>query len=204
EDRYHYRFWGQVARWMAYQRNMAQGETMRLFYSPDRPRTGEVLTLNANVMSIGGEPLQQATVIVQATAPSGKTESIRLQPGGEEMWGLFSGTFAPTEPGEYQMLMTCAENGGTLETTISVQGAMREKLGQPARINVLEEIVRVTKGKMISATADPAAIVVAIAEMPEPELREKRFQLWAHWGWATFILVMMAIFWIGRKVIGAV
>lgn len=204
EDRYHYRFWGQVARWMAYQRNMAQGETMRLFYSPDRPRTGEVLTLNANVMSIGGEPLQQATVIVQATAPSGKTESIRLQPGGEEMWGLFSGTFAPTEPGEYQMLMTCAENGGTLETTISVQGAMREKLGQPARIDVLEEIVRVTKGKMISATADPAAIVAAIAEMPEPELREKRFQLWAHWGWATFILVMMAIFWIGRKVIGAV
>ena len=30
EDKYHYRFWGQVVRWMAYQRNMAKGETMRL------------------------------------------------------------------------------------------------------------------------------------------------------------------------------
>ncbi len=37
EDKYHYRFWGQVARWMAYQRNMASDELMRLFYSPDRP-----------------------------------------------------------------------------------------------------------------------------------------------------------------------
>ena len=32
EDKYHYRFWGQVARWMAYQRNMASDELMRLFY----------------------------------------------------------------------------------------------------------------------------------------------------------------------------
>ena len=31
EDRYHYRFWGQVARWMAYQRQMAEGQSMRLF-----------------------------------------------------------------------------------------------------------------------------------------------------------------------------
>ena len=38
EDKYHYRFWGQVVRWMAYQRNMAKGETMRLYYSPDQPQ----------------------------------------------------------------------------------------------------------------------------------------------------------------------
>ena len=38
EDRYHYRFWGQVVRWMAYQRNMAKGETLRLFYTPDQPQ----------------------------------------------------------------------------------------------------------------------------------------------------------------------
>jgi hypothetical protein len=52
EDKYHYRFWGQVVRWMAYQRNMSAGENMRLFYSPDRPHTGSTLTLNANVTSV--------------------------------------------------------------------------------------------------------------------------------------------------------
>ena len=34
EDLYHYRFWGQVARWMSYQRNMAAGQRVRLFFNP--------------------------------------------------------------------------------------------------------------------------------------------------------------------------
>ena len=52
EDLYRYRFWGQVVRWMAYQRNMSQGESMRLFFSPDRPEAGSAVTLNANVMKL--------------------------------------------------------------------------------------------------------------------------------------------------------
>ena len=46
---------------------------MRLFYSPDRPRTGDVLTLNANVMSLSGEALRDGMVIdlpKQIFAPS--------------------------------------------------------------------------------------------------------------------------------------
>ena len=50
EDKYHYRFWGQVVRWMAYQRNMAKGETMRLYYVPDQPKMNQTLALHANVM----------------------------------------------------------------------------------------------------------------------------------------------------------
>ncbi len=50
EDKYHYRFWGQVVRWMAYQRNMAKGETMRLYYIPDQPKLNQTLALHANVM----------------------------------------------------------------------------------------------------------------------------------------------------------
>lgn len=37
EDKYHYRFWSQVARWMSYQRNMAAGERIRLIPTPERP-----------------------------------------------------------------------------------------------------------------------------------------------------------------------
>ena len=50
EDKYHYRFWGQVVRWMAYQRNMAKGETMRLYYVPDQPRMNQTVSLHANIM----------------------------------------------------------------------------------------------------------------------------------------------------------
>ncbi len=203
EDKYHYRFWGQVARWMAYQRNMASDERMRLFYSPDRPRKGDTLTLNANVMSVGGEPLQEATVVVRIEAPSGKIETVRLQPGGEEQWGLFTGSFVPQEPGEHQLTMTCAENGGTLETAVTVQGTALERVGDPARFDVLDEIARITRGEMLT-TIDPAKILERISALPEPEPVERRLRLWAHPAWIGAILLLLTVFWVGRKMAGAV
>ena len=202
EDKYHYRFWGQVVRWMAYQRNMAKGDKMRLFYSPDRPKTGNVLTLNANVMTSAGEPLRDGNVVVQMVSPSGKPSSVRLTAAGEEAWGLFSGTFTPTEPGEYHLTMSNAESGSTLESTIAVQGTSREKRGQPARLDVLREIAQLTRGQFLTA-ASPAAVVAAVAKLPQPEAQERRLPLWAHPVWAGTIVALLGIFWAGRKAAGA-
>ena len=202
EDKYHYRFWGQVVRWMAYQRNMAAGGNLRLFYSPDRPRTGDVLTLNANALSVTGEPLQDATVIAQIATPSGKTQSVRLVPAGDEAWGLFSASFVPTEPGEHKVRLTCAESGAPLDSVISVQGAAKEKLGQPARYDVLREIAMLTRGKLMT-NVQPDDIIKAIAALPEPDLEERRLLLWAHPIWAGFVLLLLGLFWAGRKMVGA-
>jgi hypothetical protein len=202
EDKYHYRFWGQVVRWMAYQRNMSQGDKMRLFYSPDRPNAGAVLTVNANVTSLGGEPMRDGVVVAQITAPSGKTSSTRLQPAGEDAWGLFTGGFTPTEPGQYRVRLTSADAGSELDTTISVQGTSREKLGQPAKVDVLREIAQLTRGRLME-TADPAVVLAAVAALPEPDPGERRVQIWAHPIWAGFLVLLMGIFWAGRKAAGS-
>lgn len=201
EDKYHYRFWGQVVRWMAYQRNMAAGGNLRLFYSPDRPTTGDVLTLNANALSTTGEPLRDAVVTVQIAAPSGRASSVRLLPAGEEAFGLFTGTFVPEEPGEHKVRLICAESGAPLDTTLSIQGTAREKLGQPARYDVLRELVTLTRGQLMTHH-DPEAVVKAIATLPEQELEERRLLLWAHPAWAGALLLLMSVFWIGRKMVG--
>jgi uncharacterized membrane protein len=202
EDKYHYRFWGQVVRWMAYQRNMSQGDKMRLFYSPDRPSAGAVLTLNANVTSLTGEPMRDGVVVAQITAPSGKTSSTRLQAAGEDAWGLFTGSFTPTEPGQYRVRLTSADAGSELDTNISVQGTSREKLGQPAKIEVLREIAQLTRGHLME-NADPAKVIAAIAALPEEPPNERRVQIWAHPIWAGFIVLLLAIFWVGRKAAGS-
>jgi len=202
EDKYHYRFWGQVVRWMAYQRNMSAGEKMRLFYSPDRPAAGAVLTLNANVTSLAGEPLRDGAVIAQITAPSGKTSSLRLTAAGEDAWGLFTGVFAPAEPGEYNVHLTCAEAGSALDATISVQGTSREKRGQPAQVDVLREIAQLTRGRMIE-DASPASVVSAVTTLPQPAPQERRVQLWAHPFWAGSVVLLLGVFWAGRKAAGS-
>jgi hypothetical protein len=203
EDKYHYRFWGQVARWMAYQRNMAHGERMRLFYSPDRPKAGDVLSLNANVMSPGGEPLQEANVQVELLGPSGATSRVRLLPGGEDSWGLFSGRFTATEAGEYKVRLTCVDEEQALETTLLVEGDVREKIGQPARPAVLDEIARITRGKVMEASK-LAEAVAALQSLPEPPAMEHRVRLWSHWAWMLLLIVLLTAFWIGRKSAGVV
>jgi hypothetical protein len=202
EDKYHYRFWGQVARWMAYQRNMAGGDSMRLFYSPDRPRTGQTLSLNANVMALSGEPLQDGNVNVQIVAPSGKTQTVKLSAQSEdEQWGLFSGFFVPEENGQHDATLTCQETGATLETTISVQGLEREKIGQPANLDALQEIAAITRGKLVSVE-QITELMNAIKELPEPEPQIRRIRLWAHPIWAGTMILLLGLFWVGRKLVG--
>ncbi len=203
EDKYHYRFWSQVARWMAYRRQMAQGEAIRLFYSPDRPHVDDVLTLNANVMDNVGGPLDRGTVTVQAIAPSGKTETIRLQPGIEDALGLFVGTFVPKESGNYRLVATSSETGASVQTDLSVQGLNREQQGRLARFDVLEEIAKITNGKLVPI-ADVGTLLEHLAALPEPEPIVKRTRIWSHPLWGGLIILLLGLFWVARKMAGTI
>jgi len=71
EDTYHYRFWGQVVRWMAHQRHLSQDEGVRFFYTPEAPKRGDKVRLNATVLDKLGIPVSTGKVAVTLTAPSG-------------------------------------------------------------------------------------------------------------------------------------
>ncbi|HEY2841375.1 MAG TPA: hypothetical protein VGJ26_19615 [Pirellulales bacterium] len=202
EDKYHYRFWGQVVRWMAYQRNMAKGETMRLYYTPDQPQVRQTLSIHANVMERSGEPLQHGEVTARITAPSGKSEIVRLNSAGEE-WGTFDGRFRTAEPGKHEVVLSCKQTGATLETSFFVQGGVNERMGRPARREVLEEIARVTNGKVIEPEKIDE-VVRAIAALPEPAASVRHVQLWSHPVPAGVLIVLMGVFWAGRKMVGLV
>ncbi|RLS35370.1 MAG: hypothetical protein DWH79_02260 [Planctomycetota bacterium] len=199
EDKYHYRFWGQVVRWMAYRRTMAKGERMRLLFSPEQPEVGQVVSLDANVSDGVGEPVQSGTVTVLITAPSGATETVRLfAPGEQGAWGVFSGSFTPREPGSHTMVLACAETGDRLEAGLFVQGTPGESPGGAARPDVLEEIARLTHG----STATPDALqelLVKLRDLPEnpPDVRRER--LWAHPLALATVVGLLGLFWVGRK-----
>lgn len=202
EDLYHYRFWGQVARWMSYQRKMAEGEQLRLFYTPENPVVGLTLTLNANAYDQYGVPLADGRVVVDATLPDGKTRRLELE-SNRDGPGSFHGTLALESPGEHVLTARCPQNGDTVTTRFLVQGEPVERTGQPARPGVLADIARISRG----AVADPhevAGLVKRITALPTPEPVVTIFRLWSHWLWASVIVVLFSLFWIARKAIGAV
>ena len=62
---------------------------------------------------------------------------------------------------------------------MNVQGVAAERLGRPARPEVLEEIARVTRGQVVKADKLDE-IVQSLAELPEPPPMVRRVQLWCH------------------------
>ena len=203
EDKYHYRFWSQVARWMAYRRQMAQGESMRLFYAPDRPHVDDVVMLNANVNDTLGAPLDKGTVIVQAISPSGKTQAIRLQPGEGDAVGLFTGAFTPEESGNYSLVASSTETGASVQTDLSVQGLNREQQGRLARFDVLDEIAKITDGELVTVS-EVGSLLDSLAALPEPEPTVHRTRIWAHPLWAGLLILLLGVFWVARKLTGAI
>jgi hypothetical protein len=202
EDKYHYRFWGQVVRWMAYQRNMAKGETMRIYFSPDQPLVHQTLALQANVMERGGEPLAKGDVTARIAAPSGKVETVRFASAGDE-WGVYTSSFTPAEPGKHEVTLMCKQTGARLVTSIFVQGAAAERIGRPARPEVLEEIARMTHGKTL-APGKVDELVQSLANLPDPPPSVRRVQIWSHPVFAGFVVFLLAVFWVWRKVVGLI
>ncbi len=202
EDLYHYRFWGQVARWMSYQRNMAAGQRLRLFFTPERPEPGAVVTLNANAFNKSGAPLEDGVVAVDMTAPDGRVQRVELQKS-DSSWGAYSGRFRIDLPGAWKVrAVVQGEEDAALETTLLAQGMEIEKTGQPARADVLEEMAKVSRGRLIRP-AELTELIKDINALPEPRPLETRVPLWSNWAVLAAMVLLLGIFWVGRKLNGA-
>jgi hypothetical protein len=202
EDKYHYRFWGQVVRWMAYQRNMAKGETMRLYHTPDQPDLRQSMTFSAHVMDSGGEPLQQGDVVANIVSPGGGSETLRLVSEGDR-WGVFQGRFTPREPGQHRVTLTCQQTSASLEASFFVQGQLGEPIGKPARPDVLQELALVSRGRAVQADQIDE-VLDSLAELPLPAPSIRRLQLWSHPLCGGVLMLLLSGFWIWRKSVGLV
>jgi hypothetical protein len=200
EDTYHYRFWGQVVRWMSHQRHLAQDEGIRLIYAPESPKRGDKMRLTASVFDKLGQPVKGEKVTVRLTAPSGAVETVELSMENQT-WGAHAGEFQPKEGGVYSANVATAISGRKLDRKFEVSIPALEKVGRPAKPDVLRELSNITRG-ITGGTADLERIINAISVLPEPKSEERRFQLWCSGWWVASLLALLTTYWVGRKVAG--
>ena len=201
EDLYHYRFWGQVARWMSYQRNMAAGSRVRLYFTPERPVPGDVVTLNANAFEANGAPLQEGSVVIDLTAPDGSSQRFELN-RSDASWGAFTGRFKVTMPGIWNMdARTTDSTEGSVSAKLVAQGTQLEKTGHPAKPHVLDELARISGGRLV--TPDQLVdLLEEIETLPEPRPQIIPDPIWADWRLSGALVALLSFFWIGRKLNG--
>ncbi len=202
EDKFHYRFWSQVVRWMAHQRHLAGKEGIRLSYSPEAPNAGETVFLQATVLDPAGFPLEKGSVKGRITGPYGQIEELEFD-SLEGGWGVFKSRFTPRRGGDFRVQIESDDAGRKLDSQISVTQPTREHVGQPANFEVLRELAGITGGEM-AMTSGLNEILQAITLLPEPKPLENRIRLWSNPWWGGLILLLLTIYWTGRKLAGMI
>ena len=202
EDKFHYRFWSQVARWMAHKRHLAEKEGIRLSFSPETPKVGDRIFLQATVLDKAGFPLENGDVKGEFLYPKSGEETLKLNEieGG---WGVYSTELSAKEGGDYKIKIEAPDHDRKLETKIIVSMPKREKLGRPVNRPILNEIASITGGESANID-DLEEIIKKIAVLPEPKPVELRTLLWSNPWWGGFILLLLITYWTGRKLVGLV
>jgi hypothetical protein len=202
EDKFHYRFWGQVVRWMAHQRHLSEKDGMRLSYSPETPQAGDTVFLQCTVLDQSGFPIDKGPVTGRVTSPGGRAERLDFTQldGG---WGVFKSSFTAQEAGNYKVNIASEQYGRRLEANLLVARPLLEKQGQPVNSQILREIAAITHGASFS-TDDLDKSVNQISLLPEPQPIEKRLRLWSEPAWGGIIVFLLIIYWIGRKWAGLI
>jgi hypothetical protein len=202
EDKYHYRFWSQVVRWMAHGRYLAEKEGIRLITDPERPKVGEKIFLRCIALDKAGFPLENGVVTANASHSNGLQEKI---------------TFSPTEtgPGVYLAEMQ-AQNEGALKINIETTPYKRklsvdlkilkdekEKMGKPITGRQLYNLAELTGGKT-SGIQNWKEVINELTALPNPEPVFRIHRLRTNSTWGLLIFSMLAIYWTGRKLLGMI
>jgi hypothetical protein len=113
------------------------------------------------------------------------------------------GRYVSEEPGKHEVTLSCRQTGAVLEASFYVQGTKDEPVGRPARPEVLEEISRVTRGKIVAAN-DLPEILRHFKNLPDPPPTVRRLQIWCHPVTASIFVVLLGVFWVARKAVGLI
>ena len=89
-----------------------------------------------------------------------------------------------------------------MQTDLSVQGLNRERTGRLARFDVLDEIAQITEAKLVPIT-EVRSLLDHLATLPDPEPTIHRVRIWSHPLWAGILILLLGLFWTGRKMVGA-
>ena len=202
EDKYHYRLWSQVVRWMAHRRNLAEKEGIRLSFSPENPEAGDKVYLQASILNRAGFPLEAVKINARLEFPDGSVELIEMKKveGG---WGVFEGWFQSALSGPHSISINIPNQGRELKTELQVRSPSLEKVGQPAKRSVLAGLSQISGGQ-VGGFNELENIITAMKSVPEPEEELRKTRLWAHPYWGGFILLLLSVYWIGRKLTGFV
>ena len=170
--------------------------------SPDQPLIDAGLTLNANVMNKIGEPLQGGDVTARITPPSGNAESIGFISSGDT-WGAYAGAV-------HRPRARPASSGAHLQANRGQPGNIvlcpgwHDRADRPTGPAGSDGRDSTGHARQSHTRGPPRGGGCIVGEPARSRPAREPRAAWSHPMTAGLVIIMMGIFWIGRKAIGLI
>ncbi len=202
EDKYHYRFWSQVVRWMAHGRHQSHQDGIRLISDPENPSAGDRVFLRCIVLDENGFPLENGNLSGQAIHPSGALENLAFS-SDPECPGVFLSSVVTGITGRLTLDLTESSTSRKLKTQLFVSENVGEKKGRSIVKGPLSTLARLSKGK-VASHQEWKKILPSLKTTILPEKTTHVFRLRASFEWGFLLFSLLVIYWTGRKFLGMV
>jgi uncharacterized membrane protein len=201
EDQTHEAFWKQMLRWLV----DGVPEAVTVMADQEQVEPGEAVRIVASIADSTFIEVNDASVTVNVTSPSGVVETVPLEWTVEED-GQYAGEFRPAEMGDYEITVNADRNGASMGQDVAYVHAApsdREFFGAARRTQVLERIAEDTGGRFYTpeeVATLPEDITVTGAGVTLAEEHD----LWDMPALFLLMILLMAAEWGFRRVRGLV
>jgi len=199
-DIVHYRFWGNVLRWMIATPLEGKGKYVTISSDKEKYKLGETATIYAKVLDREYFPFSEGPVFAEVTDTYGKTERLTMELTDPKK-GMYQAKYPIRRPGVYRVrsaVPVLGEEGFQAAIKFSAESSSLEQNSLQMKREVLERISAKTGGKFHSietASAIPDELSYSEREFVDVKLRS----LWDSYIAIIAFVGIMTLEWILRK-----
>jgi len=201
-DRYHQRFWNQMARWIMEPPFAVRGprlalDTGKVFYAP-----GERVEIRARLRDAQGRPVEKAEVEAFLYRDGRRVGSLKLLPD-ENAGGIFGGQTAPiVQGGRYEVRLRAE---GFPEEDLRLRAEFTvgpREAGELASLGANEELLRqmaAQSGGSFLREEEAGALAARLEPLSREKVVESTTVLWQSYAWFLPVVALLTAEWILRK-----
>lgn len=199
-DKYHYRFWAQVVRWMV-KKHFSEGDPhARLSIDRSECDVGESVEIEAYCLGPDGFPLEGASVWLKVEDLEGESQRLAMDPapGG---WGIYRTQFMPKVPGKYRMkpiVSTYGREPLSSAVSLEVTQVNLEKNFLAQDLSVLTAVAQASGGRYLRVS-EANLLPSLLAAKVERRNLSAEYSPCQHWAYYLVLALIFAVIWLIRK-----
>ncbi|MFK7821939.1 MAG: hypothetical protein AB8G99_24790 [Planctomycetaceae bacterium] len=207
-DRYHHRFWGQLARWAASNKASAGNDSVRLKLSSTELKQGEDLEVKAlwSSRAITQNPNTRATAVVKridGDNPDQVFAQVQLEPE-EGRTRSHSAKILSPPAGAYrvELLIDGQQPDEPIDADFYVEEEKSLELSDVScNRELLQQIADASGGKLFNAD-EVSEIVKMFTTKEQKQTETLETSVWDHWTMMLLFFVLLTTEWVVRKLNG--